>query len=339
MLVATYKDIQAMTGLSLSTISKHYNGLPVRAENRAAIEEAAATLGFRVNGFARSLRSRRSLTVGVLLPALDNDFHLTIIAGVEAALRADGISVLVCSSRPNPGEAVDFLMSRMVEGIIAVPTPNDVDALRAVAAQGVPVVAIDWVASDLDTDRVVLDNYAAGASVARHLVDHGHRDVALVGGDQQVSTMRERAQGFIDGLATRGVEIDASRITAEPLTVAGGQAATERLLALPERPTALFAANYHLTVGALIALNESGLRIPTDISLVGFDSFQLARVVRPRLTVLEQPTLAIADEAARLIRERLADGGADAPSVTTTLPGRLLVGASVAVLHDNTNEL
>lgn len=329
----TYKDIQAMTGLSLSTISKYYNGLPVREKNRLAIQEAATSLGYRVNTVARSLRSRRSSTVGVLLPALDNDFHLTIIAGVEAALRADGISVLVCSSRPTPGDAVDFLMGRMVEGIIAVPTSNDVDALRKVAAQGVPVVAIDWVAPDLDTDRVVLDNLAAGAAVARHLADHGHRRVALVGGDPAISTMRERAEGFRSTLAARGITLEEECLTSGPLTVESGQASTERLLALPDRPTALFAANYELTLGMLIAVNDSGLRVPTDISLVGFDSAELARAVRPQLTMFEQPTPAIAREAARLVRERL-DGQAGTAPETVRLGGRLLVGASVAVLQD-----
>ncbi|TFD88645.1 LacI family transcriptional regulator [Cryobacterium lactosi] len=321
-----------MTGLSLSTISKHYNGLPVREKNRLAIESAAATLGFRLNGFARSLRSRRSLTVGVLLPALDNDFHLTIIAGVEAALRSDGISILVCSSRPAPGEAVDFLMSKMVDGIIAVPTSSDVEALRLVAAQGVPVVAIDWIAPELDTDRVVLDNVAAGAAVARHLADYGHQRVALVGGDPMISTMRDRADGFRRALATRGISIADEYISSGPLTAENGQAATEKLLALPERPTALFAANYELTLGMLIAVNESGLRVPDDISLVGFDSLELARAVRPRLTVYKQPTLEIADEAARLIRARL-DGSASATHGTSSLTGRLIVGASVAALH------
>jgi LacI family transcriptional regulator len=330
--MATYKDLQAMTGLSLSTISKHYNGLPVREKNRLAIEEAAATLGFRVNGFARSLRSRRSRTVGVLLPALDNDFHLTIIAGVEAALRSDGISILVCSSRPTPGEAVDFLMSKMVDGIIAVPTPNDVGALRLVSAQGIPVVAIDWVAPELDSDRVVLDNVAAGAAAARHLADHGHRRVALVGGDTAVSTMAERAEGFRTELAARGIELEDRYVTAGPLTVESGQASTERLLALADRPTALFAANYHLTLGTLIAVNESGLRVPDDISLVGFDSLELARAVRPRLTMYEQPTLEIAQEAARLIRQRL-DTGQTPAHTTITLTGRLIVGASVRTLH------
>ncbi|WP_456283386.1 LacI family DNA-binding transcriptional regulator [Microbacterium sp. JZ101] len=330
--MATYKDIRAITGLSLSTISKYFNGLPVREQNRALIEEAARSLGFRVNGFARGLRSRRSRAVGVLLPALDNDFHLTIIAGIEAALREDDVSVVVCASRGTPGEAVDFLMSRMVDGIIAVPVASEVGALREAAAQGMPVVAIDWTADDLESDRVVLDNAAAGATVARHLADHGHTKIGLVGGDTAISTMRERTRGFVDALADRGIEMPAAAIASGPLTVESGQASTERLLALADRPTALFAVNQELTLGMLIAVNESGLRVPADVSLVGFDAAEIGRAVRPRLTVFQQPTRSLADEAARLMRDRLSTGDAGTGQ-TVTLPGRLLVGSSVAAVH------
>lgn len=165
---ATYKDIQRETGLSLATISKHYNGGAVLAANKIAIERAADRLGFRPNGFARNLRSRRSGTIGVLLPALDNGFHLTVIAGVESALRASGMSVIVASSPDATVGAVDLLLDRMVDGIIAVPSAHDVEALSR-AAEHIPVVQIDWRASGLHVDGVFLDNLAAGAMAARHL--------------------------------------------------------------------------------------------------------------------------------------------------------------------------
>ncbi|QHC57468.1 LacI family DNA-binding transcriptional regulator [Rathayibacter sp. VKM Ac-2760] len=327
--MATYKDLQRLTGLSLSTISKHYNGLPVRPENAAAIEAAAERLGFRVNGFARGLRSRRSRTVGVLLPALDNEFHLSIIAGLERALRGEGIGVLVGVSLPEPGAAVRLLLEKMVDGIVAVPTAGDVAALRDASEQGTPVVTLDWVDDALVTDRVVLDNRAAGASAARLLADHGHRAVAVLGGDPSVSTTRDRTAGFADELAARGLAAPA--VEHGPLTVESGVAAMERILARAERPTAVFASNRELTVGALTALGDSGLRIPADLSLVGFDTVELARVVRPRLTIVAQPTEEIAAEAAALIRRRL-DGAAEPPE-TRILPSRLLAGASVHHLH------
>jgi LacI family transcriptional regulator len=332
--VATYKDLQRLTGLSLSTISKHYNGLPVRAENRAAIEAAAAEVGFRVNGFARGLRSKRSRTVGVLLPALDNEFHLSIIAGLERALREDGIGVLVGVSLAEPGAAVDLLLEKMVDGIVAVPSPGDVPALRRASEQGTPVVTVDWIDEALATDRVVLDNAGAGAAAARHLLDHGHRAVAVLGGEDAISTTRERTAGFLAALAEHGVHPHEEAVMRGPLTVESGTAAVERLLALKDRPTALFAGNRELTVGALIALGDSGLRIPADLSVVGFDNVELSRVVRPHLTTIAQPTGALAAEAAALIRLRLDTGAEQPPLQERILPGRLLAGSSVAHLHD-----
>jgi LacI family transcriptional regulator len=192
--VSTYKDIQRATGLSLATISKYFNGRNVLEANREAIESAARELDFRPNQFARTLRSRRSRTVGVLLPALDNDFHLTIIAGVEEALRPHGISVIVAASPDPHDETVDLLMGRMVDGIVAVTSQHDVPALTAAARQ-VPVVMVDWHIEGIEADGVFLDNEAAGALGARHLLDHGHRRIGFVGGDPAISSMRLRTQG------------------------------------------------------------------------------------------------------------------------------------------------
>ncbi|PCN48544.1 LacI family transcriptional regulator [Curtobacterium sp. 'Ferrero'] len=339
-MTATYKDLQQATGLSLATISKFYNGGTVRDGNARAIEQAAERLGYRPNGVARSLRSRRSGTIGVLLPALDNDFHLTVIAGVESALRPYGMSVIVSSSPDAAAGAVDLLLSRMVDGIVAVPSRHDVDALRR-AAERVPVVQVDWRADGLDTDGVYLDNHGAGALAARHLVDHGHRRLAVIGGDPAISTMRERTEGFLDVARAHGAQVDDAAVSGGPLTVENGRDAMQRLLVLPERPSAVFCANYELTLGAVITLNESGLRLGQDLSVAGFDGLELAQATVPKLTVVVQPTHELAVRAAERIRERLDERGRDRPGsavrdvadpIDVVVPPRLVAGGSVARL-------
>ncbi|KQO63453.1 LacI family DNA-binding transcriptional regulator [Curtobacterium sp. Leaf261] len=328
---ATYKDVQRETGLSLATISKHYNGGTVLAANRIAIEDAARRLGFRPNGFARNLRSRRSGAIGVLLPALDNDFHLTVIAGVESALREHGMSVIVASSPDAAAGAVELLRSRMVDGIIAVPSEHDVEPLSR-AAEQIPVVQIDWRASGLRVDGVFLDNQAAGAMAARHLLDHGHEHLAVIGGDPAVSTMRERAAGFRAVLDRPGVDAPEPLVLSGPLTAEHGHAAMQRILVADPRPTAVFCANYELTLGAVIALNESGLMLGRDLSVLGFDGLELARVTVPKLTVITQPTHELAVLAADRIRARLAAGGAPDAShdtVDVAVAPRLVAGGSV----------
>ncbi|WP_033338304.1 LacI family DNA-binding transcriptional regulator [Catenuloplanes japonicus] len=329
--MTTYKDIQRLTGLSLATISKHYNGGTVLEANRRAIEDAAAQLDFRPNGIARNLRSGRSRTVGVLLPALTDDFHLTIIAGAESALHRAGLSVLVATS-PAPGAgAVDLLRSRMVEGIITVPPAHDAAAL-ARAATEIPVVQLDWEAPGLDTDRVFLDNLGAGAMAARLLLDHGHRRIGLVGGPDEISTARDRSAGFRAELDRAGITPADALLRTGPPTVAGGQATMQRILAARDRPTAVFCASHHLTLGALIALNDSGLRLGRDVSLVGFDNRELAMATLPRLTIVEQPTHEIAARAAELLLSRLASP--QASPVTVTVDPVLVAGASVMRLDD-----
>ncbi len=333
--MATYHDVKELTGLSLSTISKYFNGLPVREANRQAIKAAVEQLNFRPNALARGLRSKRSQSVGVLLPAIDNSFHLRVIAGVERILRDSGISALVRSSGwdsaggADPGEGVDFLTEKMVDGLIVVPTPADVDALAGVKE---PVVLIDRLASGLSTDAVVLDNRGVGAQVAQLLADHGHREVAVIGGDERVWTMPERLAGFRQGAADRGLELAPQFVSHNPLSVEAGRAAMLELLRLKGRPTAVFAVNYELTLGAWIGLNESGLRVPEDISFVGFDATELAQATSPSMTYIAQPVDQIAAEAARLMVRRLQHEGEPTGPQIVTLPGRLVSGASVARL-------
>ena len=242
-------------------------------------------------------------------------------------LAAAGMSLIVASSPGAEDDAVDLLLSRMVDGIIAVPSPHDVLRLSE-AAERVPVVIIDWEASIARADGVFLDNRAAGAMGARHLLDHGHRRIGIVGGDRAISTVRLRADGATDQLAIAAAEQEPALVTEGPLTVEEGQAAMNGLLALHPRPTAVFALNYELTIGALIAINQSGLRLGRDISLVGFDGPELARATNPRLTIVTQPTREIAAQAAAFTLRRLREDG-HGPGETRLMNPGLMIGQSV----------
>jgi LacI family transcriptional regulator len=329
---STYKDIQRLTGLSLATISKHFNGGGVLPKNRAAIEGAAVDLGYRPNPFARSLRRGDSQTVGVLLPSLQSAFIFSVIVEVERCLRAQGIGILVASSggtdRTSSSPALDLLLSRRVDGIIAVPSPADVPALSEASRAGIPVVSLDWWHPDLATDSVTLDNFDAGRLAARHLIDHGHRNVAAVV-DDLVSSMRERLDGFAAGVATAGIDLDPTNIARVRLSVADAYDATRALLARVDRPTAFFTTNYDVTLGAVIAINESGLRLGRDISLLGFDATDLALATRPTLTIIVQPVEELATETARLMTDHLNDPGSRHDPVVRRLPGRLVPGGSI----------
>jgi len=328
--MATYKDIQRATGLSLSTISKYFNGQGVRPENGAAIQSAADELGFRLNGVARGLRSGRSQTVGILVPSLDNGFILALIAGVERHLRRQGLGVLVSSSPADEaaGEAVESLRSRMVDGIVSVPSPHDIAALGRARRAGLPIVTIDHTYADLEVDHVQLDNRAAGAMAAFHLLDHGHVRVGIIGGGDAIGSLRERRDGFVAALAGRGVGSADLLLRDDEPTVDAGRRAMHAMIARDDRPTAVFAANYDLSVGALIALNESGLSVPDELSFLGFDLDDIARVSRPRATTITQPIEVIAERAAALMLERIGRG-TRGDQAFVTVPADLTAGESV----------
>lgn len=331
---ATYKDLQRATGLSLATISKYFNGGTVREENRRALDVASRDLGFRVNAVARSLRTRRSQTVGVLLPELDNDFHLSVIAGVEEVLAAEGVGVLVRSSHPrDPGRADDAvadLLDRQVDGIVAVPSVRDATALAAAAARGVPLVLIDRLVEGLSCDAVVLDNAEVSARVVADLVALGHRRIAVLAGPDDVWSLRERLAGFRRAMRRARLPVPRGVVVDGPLTVAAGREGMQRLLALEPRPTAVFALNQELTVGALTVLAESGLTVPDDVSFVGFDARDVAALTRPRTAVVVQPVREIARAAAEMVRDRLREPADEqSPPRRVVLPGEHRPGPSV----------
>jgi DNA-binding LacI/PurR family transcriptional regulator len=332
---ATYTDIQRITGLSLATISKYYNGGNVLEANREAIKAASDSLGYRLNRNASGLRRGATQTVGVLLPSLLSHFHLSIIAGAEQYLRSHGYSVLLASDEGGPlgrsRDALELLLGRQVDGIITMPSHSDVPALTDVIESGIPVVAIDLWQPGLNADFICLDNTGAGWMAGQHLVDHGHESVGVIVGDFAISTTKERYEGFAAALPGG---IAPELVLAGPLTSEWGHEAMNKILSQRPRPTAVFAANYDLTLGAVIAINESGLRLGQDISLIGFDGDELARVTRPTLTILIQPVADLAREAARTMHERLeGDRSALSEPTMKRLSASLVAGGSVATLR------
>ncbi|GLI26662.1 LacI family transcriptional regulator [Agromyces rhizosphaerae] len=328
----TYVDIQELTGLSLSTISKYFNGGNVRERNRITIEDAVARLGYQVNQHARSLRAGRSSTVGVLLPDFGQSsaFHLSIIGGTEEILRSRGIGLIVSTAGARPS-GVDFLRARMVDGIIAVPDPRDEAELKAAVARDIPVVLIDRLIDDVDTDAVVLDNRHAVRIAVDALVEQGHERIALICGTDEIWALRERAAGFDEALRAHGITPRPRLIRRGPLTAEFGDLAVQSLMGGDEEipPTAIVCANDALTRGAMGAVVRLGIHVPDTLSVIGFDAEEIADVTTPPLHYVHQPTRQIAEEAAQLMIRTLNDESARSAR-TVVLRARLVAGRSIA---------
>lgn len=327
-MAATYKDIRTVTGLSLATISKYFNGGNVMPNNRVLIEQATRDLGYHVNDVARGLRSRRSMTLGVVLAELNSTFYTTIISTMEEKLRDAGYGIIICASRGSAeveAEALRFLIGKMVDGIVIIPVGDEVAGLDAFAERGVPVVSVDRSITNAAVDTVVIDNRAAIASAVDLLADAGHRDIALLAGADSIFTMRERRLGFRQAVKRRTGRVPRrAYVQPDEVTIQGGYAGLRRLLAVEPRPTAVVCGNYEFTVGATAALNELAFDAPVP-AIVGFDNLDLARIIRPRPTLVAQPVAQIAIRAAELILDRISSPTPPAPR-TVVLQTELMVG-------------
>lgn len=333
-MAATIKDIARETGLSLATISKYINGGNLREKNRVAIERAIKKLDYHVNEYARGLKSKKSRTVGMVLPELSNLFNMKIVSVIERILQEQGYSVIICDSQNNleqEARSVEFLLSKQVDGIINIPMGNSSSHLAPAVERQIPILLLDRPLDKLNdvVSCVLIDNQRAARMAVRRLLDVGHRSIGVVVGPAGVYTAEMRLKGYREALEEYSIPFEERLVARASLTVEGGYRQMRRLLKESKDMTAVFVTNYEMTLGALIALNKEGVQIPQELSIVGFDNIMdLSRVFRPSLTIVSQPMEQIGIQAARLMLERLS-GDASAAPMTVTLSATLREGASI----------
>lgn len=329
---ATIKDIARETGLGLATISSYLNGKSVREKNRVKIETAIEKLHFEVNETARGLKTNRTRTIGILIPELNNVFCAEIISEAEDILRQKGYATILCDCRTDTRreeEAIDFLLHRRVDGLMIMPTGEDGRSLEKFLRRKRPVVVLDRKIKDLDADCVLVNNEdAAGKAVERFRLS-GHTKIGLITGPQDIYTAAARKRGFQMAMADAGLEVSDSMVVCGDYTIQGGAKAMRELREEEPEITAALVANYEMTVGAMIEINESGVRIPRDMSIIGFDNLEFAKASAPRLSIITQPTRQIAREAVGLLLLRLS-GDRQTPTQTVVLPTDYIEGKSVS---------
>jgi len=313
---ATMKDVAALARVSLKTVSRVINDEPtVNADLVERVRRAAAQLHYQPNFGASALRrrDRRSSTIGVLLEDLANPFSATIYRAIEEVAIARGVSVLGGSFDEDPQRehTLTASMSRhRVDGVIIAPASRDHQYLRQEQVAGVPFVFVDRPPHLLDAD-VVLSNSREGSSLAvKHLIDVGHRRIAFLGDLTTIYTAEERYQGYVEALAADGLTVDATIVARDLRTSEAAHVMAGRLLDATDPPTAFFAGQNLLTIGAVRAIRERGLQ--QRVALVGFDDFDLADLLEPAVTVVAQDPVAIGREAARMLFARI--DGDDSPS-------------------------
>ena len=335
-MAATMKDIARRTGLGLATISSYFNGGNVREKNRIKIEEAIEELHYEVNEVARGLKTNATRTIGVVIPELNNTFCAEIITGMEDILRSHGYATIVCDCRTDKKleqEAVEFLTRRRVDGIINMPVDEEGNHLKRFQKTGKPIVLIDRKIQGINCDSVLVDNKKAAEDAVRYFIERGHRNIGIIGGPEEVFTAQERMAGYYKALESAGIPVRESLIWHGDYTIQGGVRGLEELVQNNPEMTAVFVTNYEMTMGAMIGVNELGIRIPEQLSMIGFDNLQFARACNPKLTIVAQPTDGIAREVAKVMLNHLENAGETSGELfSEKLETEIIAGKSVRVL-------
>lgn len=318
---ATIRDVAARAGVSVATVSRVLNGKElVREETSTQVLEAARALHYVPNIAARSLSIRRSQTIGIVLPEVHGEFFSEVIRGIDVAARRDGYHILVSGSHSDVGEMMNVVdtMRGRVDGMVIMAPDVAVDAMR----DHLPVVLLN--STDQRYDAITIDNYGGARAMMRHLFSLGHTDVAFICGPKHNADARERSRGYKQAMrGARAIEVRGD------FTEATGYEAAKQIIAMNPRPTAIFASNDSMAIGALGALSEAGLSVPKDITVVGFDDIPIARYVAPPLTTIGVDIAELGRRAFAVLVELIVRPNARQPrreQIATTLVVRKSCG-------------
>lgn len=329
---ATILQVARHAGVSATTVSHVLSSKrPVAAAARRRVEQAIAELGFRPNGLARSLRARRSHTVGLLIPDITNPWYPVLARGLQDALAADGYHTFLCNTDSQEDRELEFLealVDRRVDGIVlAAPRVPAGKACATILRRGIALVVAGRVGDWPGADMIEADEVDAAAAATRHLLDRGHRRVAHIAGTPGMHVAADRQRGYRRALEEAGVAHDPALAVPADFTRAGGAVAMRTLLKLPEPPTAVFAANDLLAIGALDVIREHGLAVPGDLALVGFDDIDAAALMSPPLTTVVNPAYEWGRTAGRMLLDRMR-GSVQEPGRRAVIPFRIVIRSS-----------
>ncbi len=332
----TIKDLAQELGVSAATISRALKDYPdISDATKKAVRELAKAWNYRPNSMAAGLRQQRSGVIGVLVPELVHHFFSSVISGITDEAEAHGYcAMLFQSGESTQREQRDtsHLLNARVDGLLVslANDSTDIPHLEEAQRMGVPVVMFDKTKKDFPCSKVVVDDFLGGKTAVEHLVEQGKRRIAYIKGPKLPENAKERYRGYIEGLVQAGFTLD-ENILRECIEVSQeeGYQFTKELLSLSDRPDAICCATDVVAIGAMTAIKEAGLSIPSDIALVGFSNWQIAEVVDPPLTSVHQPGYEMGCEATKLLLDEVTYTGKEFyEHQKIVLPTTLVVRAS-----------
>ncbi|MCF7808290.1 MAG: LacI family transcriptional regulator [Candidatus Marinimicrobia bacterium] len=332
----TIKDIAATAGVSATTVSRILNSQSkkYRISEKTAniVRKTAKELNYRPNQMARSLRLKRTHSIGLVVPDIANPFFAQVTKSIQTQAYKFGYSTIVCNTDDQhqlEKDQIDLLISKGVDGLIVMPVGIEYKHLESIRGEGIHLVLMDRVFDDVAFPSVVVDNYAGAHEAVSYLIGKGHRRIGIIQGIANTSTNKERARGYKDALRRHGLEIDNNLISGNDYTRENGYIETKLLLSQNDPVTAIFTTSDLITIGALEAIFEENLNIPEDISIVSFDDIEIAPFLVAPLTAVHQPKRLMGEMAVKMLLEYL-EGNEENPTKKIVLKPNLIERASVS---------
>jgi len=322
--MATIKDVAALAGISYTTVSHVVNNTrPVSQEVRRKVEAAIKSLDYVPSAVARSLKAKTTATIGLLVPNSLNPYFAELARGIEDYCERNGYCVILCNSDDNPDKQRSYLrvlLEKRIDGLIVASAGGDSGLAEGLAGVKTPMVIVDRGLEGVNADLVRIDHEYGAYLATRHLLELGHRDIATIGGPASTSVAQMRQAGYCRALQEAGIEVREERMLDSDFTSTGGYNAAARLFE-SSPPSAIFAGNDMIGIGVLRAAAERNVRVPAELSVIGFDDIQMSRYVYPALTTVGQSILQLGEMAAEVLLRRIAapDSGADQRIVTPSI--------------------
>jgi len=328
----TRNDVAEVAGVSAATVSYVVNNgpRPVATETYQKVMGVIEELGYKPSAIARSLRLQRTSTLGLILPDTSNPYFAEVIRGVEQYAFDHGYTVILCHSDYSAEREIQYvkvMQAQRAAGVIWFPATADAAPALMLAESEIPTVVLDRTVSGVDFPSVLADNYKGACLATQYLIDLGHRDIGCIARPFDLQHSQERVKGFLETLGENGLSVEPPHIVKGGFRLEDGRVAAHQLLDQYPTTTAIFAYNDFMAIGAMRAAHERSLRVPEDLSIVGFDDIPLAQFTCPALTSVQQPKLEMGRKGAELLLG-LIDEKPIAKSALTPLKVQLVVRES-----------
>jgi len=331
------KEVAKLAGVSIATVSRCINNPEkVTEQTRLKVEEAIVETGYSPNTLAQSFRRGRTNLIMVVLPSVGNPFFADVIRGVRTAAKAKGYSVVIEDTQYDtmtPAEVSAMLESRQADGIILLATmsPFGTEVLSTKSHRRVPiVVGCEKVSPELaDLPSVHVDNVAAARDATNYLISQGHKRIGMIYGQESSLLTKDRELGYREAMRAAKLPLSDGWRAPGQFSISGARRATRELLNQTDRPTAIFCANDEMAMGCMHEIKSAGLRVPEDVSVIGFDDISYAEVMDPPLTTISQPTEEIGERVMHRLCRRIEEGRGNGSGESQVVPHRLVIRQSV----------